>query len=92
MGHDYEKPSGLKAKRARRRLDRARMRKRAIAAYHFLAPERAARLADHMKSCSCYCCGNPRRHWAQVTMAERRAGERFLSFLEEEGGTDEFPG
>lgn len=31
------------------------------------------RLADHLAQCSCPMCGNPRRHFGEVTRAERRA-------------------
>ena len=33
----------------------------------------AAEAAEHLASCSCPACGNPRRHWGEITMAERRA-------------------
>ena len=29
--------------------------------------------ADHLKSCSCYMCGNPRRHFNLETIQEQRA-------------------
>lgn len=36
-----------------------------------------ARFADHPKTCSAYCCGNPRRHASstreRLTLQERRA-------------------
>lgn len=31
------------------------------------------RLAAHGKLCSCYMCGNPRRHNGEITMQERKA-------------------
>lgn len=31
-----------------------------------------ARFADHPKVCSGPCCGNPRRHWREPTVHERR--------------------
>lgn len=33
----------------------------------------ARRLADNLAVCSCPACGNPRRHFGQRTLAERRA-------------------
>ena len=30
-------------------------------------------LADHLKTCSCPMCGNPRRHFGERTLQERRA-------------------
>jgi hypothetical protein len=37
----------------------------------------ALRNHDHLKRCSCWMCGNPRRYWHEVTIQERRqsAGE-----------------
>lgn len=33
----------------------------------------AAKMANHGKLCSCYMCGNPRRHFDEPTIQERRA-------------------
>lgn len=33
-------------------------------------------LADHLKNCSCPMCGNPRRHFNEPTLQERRAALR----------------
>ena len=32
----------------------------------------SARSANHMATCSCAMCGNPRRYTGEVTMQERR--------------------
>lgn len=37
-------------------------------------PENVGKLATTRKECSCYMCGNPRRHHAESTMQERRLG------------------
>lgn len=33
----------------------------------------ARKFASHGKLCSCYMCGNPRRHFDEPTMQEKRA-------------------
>ncbi len=30
---------------------------------------------DNRATCSCYMCGNPRRHWNEVTIQEKKANE-----------------
>lgn len=57
-------------KRAQRRTDSFRMKERARAIYPW---DQKARSADHMANCSCYMCGNPRKHFDQKTMAEKRS-------------------
>lgn len=32
--------------------------------------------------CSCYMCGNPRRYWKEMTMAERRLADRTRAELD----------
>jgi hypothetical protein len=32
-------------------------------------------MAETRKPCSCYACGNPRKHWKQKTMQEKRFDE-----------------
>ncbi len=32
---------------------------------------RAKLLRDHLKSCSCFMCGNPRKHWNEKTLQEK---------------------
>lgn len=57
-----------------RRHHKWRMKAKALKYY----PDQpsAVRLADHLKSCSCVMCGNPRRFFKRaerLTMQERRA-------------------
>ncbi|PWC73436.1 hypothetical protein TSH58_04505 [Azospirillum sp. TSH58] len=60
-------------KRARRRHDRARMVAKAARLRPWAAfPQKGA---DNLASCSCWMCGNPRRHWLEPTMQERRADQ-----------------
>ena len=56
---------------SRRRQDHRRMKRRAVAAY----PDwpGAFKWANHLAGCSCYACGNPRKHFQMQTMQERRA-------------------
>ena len=55
-------------KRARRRQDLNRMKARARRIYPH---DRAAKSANHLKVCSCWMCGNPRRQ-GEVSFAEQR--------------------
>jgi|GEM_PF-685088 len=40
-------------------------------------------LAATRAPCSCYACGNPRRHFGEPLMAEKRAQDGFLVSLED---------
>lgn len=69
-------------KRARRRMDLERMKRRAAKAYPWM--KNPGVLANHLACCSCFACGNPRRHTGQRSMQERRAGVGRLPLLEDE--------
>lgn len=72
------KDSRREAKRALRRAHKVRMRKRAAKAYPEVAPEIAARWADHMRMCSCWMCGNRRRSFGPTLQEVRQASkERY---------------
>ena len=62
--------------RAQRRMMKDRKKRRARALYPRCAhPEK---YADNLTPCSCYGCGNPRRHFKgaeKITMRERRMRE-----------------
>lgn len=68
--------------RAQRRIDNRRMKSRAVAIFSLrdwdgLAnATRNARLGDHIQHCSCHMCGNPRKHFGEVTMQEKRQALR----------------
>ena len=72
----------LEEKRARRIRDKLRMKAKAVRVYSRYDlpasdPKRHAKLADHMASCSCQMCRNPRRSTFhsgldRLTMQERR--------------------
>ena len=51
--------------RASRRLHARRMKYRAE------SYGRDYKDAEHLASCSCHMCGNPRKHWKQTTLKER---------------------
>jgi hypothetical protein len=61
-------------KRARRRHDRQIVVRRAAR----IRPAEACpqKLADNLQTCSAHCCGNPRRHWGEITRQEVRAAVR----------------
>lgn len=59
--HHYER---MKAKAIRRERMRHMPR---------LDPRRIGLLANTPHPCSCYACGNPRRHFGEVTIQEKRA-------------------
>lgn len=39
--------------------------------------------ANHGCNCSCWMCGNPRRHLNELTMQERKANELLAMMIEE---------
>jgi len=57
-------------KRARRRHDLNRMKARARQIY---PRDVEAKCANHLQTCSCYACGNPRKHFNEKTLQEQRA-------------------
>jgi hypothetical protein len=81
----------------RRRLDKKR-RKRAkksyilwswsdhgfdsVEAFHSWAEERANRECDIRTPCSCSMCGNPRKHFNELTMQEKRGEDQMNDEIE----------
>jgi hypothetical protein len=59
--------------RADRRHHDARMKKKARRVY---PGDTNGKLSDHLASCSCYMCGNPRKYFGEPTMQERRETSR----------------
>lgn len=49
-----------------------RKAKRILGGYGWKHPEH---FADHMAQCSCHMCGNPRKHFGEKTMQEKKADE-----------------
>jgi len=47
------------------------------------AKEFAKHMADNMQICSCYCCGNPRKYFDELTVQERRYGVSTQAALED---------
>ena len=42
-----------------------------------------ARFADTPHPCSDYCCGNPRKHFKEITLQEKRSEINFINQLKE---------
>lgn len=55
---------------AQRRADKRRMKAKARRIY---PQDTAGKMADHLAFCSRWCCGNPRKHYGELRMYERRA-------------------
>lgn len=65
-------------KRERRRRDFLRMKERARRIQKRwwqvnITEESCSKLANNIKICSCYMCGNPRKWWDEITIQEKRA-------------------
>lgn len=65
------------SKRAERRHHYERMKRRASRVFaawigHHDTPDARGRFARTRKPCSCYMCGNPRKHFDEPTVQERR--------------------
>lgn len=63
-------------KRERRIRDKQRMKAKAKTvariSWNYADPARAVKHADYLAVCSCTQCGNPRRHFGERTLQERR--------------------
>lgn len=76
-----------KAKRAERRHHSKRMKAKArrfARRDNFRDPENMARIHNHLALCSCHLCGNPRKHWNELTIQEKRQ-EAVLKEVQEFG-------
>jgi hypothetical protein len=65
-------------RRAQKERNKARIRKAIVSTWSCgddpaWVERTVARMANHGKLCSCYMCGNPRRHHGELTMQERRS-------------------
>lgn len=62
--------------RAERRHKKETLKKR-ISSYFRMwlkkEPEKVGKYIDTPKQCSAYCCGNPRKHFHEVTIQEKKA-------------------
>jgi hypothetical protein len=56
--------------RSERRAKKALMKTKAKQVYPWM--KNPVILADHLKNCSCYMCGNPRRWWREKTLKEKQ--------------------
>lgn len=67
-------PSKNRRRALRRHLRmRAKRKARRIAKWMGLQQERIEKNADHLKNCSCFICGNPRKYLKEPTIQEKRA-------------------
>jgi len=57
--------------RAKRRAQLARYKQRARRIYPWC--ENPAKYANHLASCSCWMCGNPRKYLGERTLQEMKA-------------------
>lgn len=64
--------------RAERRHHRERMKRKAAKLYPGQEP---GRFADNLTPCSCWMCGNPRRHRGKGTEAEGRSRQELVAAL-----------
>lgn len=71
----------MQNKRAQRRRDYARMKQRARRFYPDV--EEPGMVANHLKPCSCYLCGNVRRMHGVEHPNTVRADDRFQDFIKE---------
>lgn len=77
-GYRDPKESRREAKRSLRRAHKVRMGKRAVRFYPDMDPAMAMRMADHIKMCSCWMCGNQRKHFGPTLQEVRQASkERY---------------
>jgi len=85
-----------KSKRASRRHHKKRMKqkaKRKVRKSHWFydddqAEEYANKNAEHLANCSCWLCGNPRKHYNKLTRQEIIAEDAEREQLEETGQKD----
>lgn len=59
-------------KRSIRRHHLNRMKNKAKKVYWFNEPDKAITLANHLASCSCSICGNPRKYYKEKTIQEKK--------------------
>ena len=69
------------SKRAMRRHHYQRLKKKRNKYYGGVSDKREIGLfANTPKICSDICCGNPRRHFGEITIQERKAEKNDLDF------------
>ena len=59
--------------RAFRRHHKDRMKSKAKKIYHDLPENHAVKYADHLKVCSCWACGNQRKHFGPTIQELRNS-------------------
>jgi len=71
---------GKMRSRAYRRAQLAKRKKKALKIY---PQDKNATWVNHLQGCSCHMCGNPRKHWKEKTLQEKKADEFERSFDKE---------
>lgn len=83
---------GIAYRRHTEERAKARARRKLKARWTWTPPEgrpadfvaaQVGMMAATRAPCSCFACGNPRRHFGELLMGERRALERFRSEIRE---------
>jgi len=69
------------SKRAERRKHKRRKKMQARRAFHWMRPELAEHLGDHMSQCSCVACGNPRKWFKEKAFNEKKSDLDFREQL-----------
>jgi len=81
---------GIAYRRHTQEREKARARRKLKARWTWTPPEgrptayvdaQVGILAATRAPCSCFACGNPRRHFGELLVGERRATDRFRSEL-----------
>ena len=68
--------------RSWRRFQRERIKSKRLKSHGRWSPEFSPTWIDTPKPCSCPTCGNPRRHFGEVTRQERLASFDLLQVVE----------
>lgn len=82
MTDDFPKKNKI---RALRRAIKEKLKRRAKKIFMLwgLDEKYAVKSADHLKNCSCWMCGNPRKYFKEKTMQEKKEDERYSNWLRE---------
>ena len=73
-------------KRVIRRKNKIRMKKKAKKIYPYY--DKAETLADHLACCSCTMCGNPRKHFKDKTIQEKKEDDKFKYWMDNSIGEE----
>ena len=80
-GADPQQGESIMSKRAERRKHKRRKKMQARRVFHWMRPELAEHLGDHLAQCSCAACGNPRKWFKEKTHSEKKSDLDFKEQL-----------